>query len=117
MKNPSLFGMIIVFVVLAGVAVLLSAAWQGATADTETIKVTEKYIKPGSKDVSSSYRIVGESETFELEDSIVQGAFDSADRFARMKVGHCYKVKTVGVRVQVVSSFRSIFDPVEVPCG
>ncbi len=74
----------------------------------KTITVSEKYIKPGSK--NTKYRIIDNNKnTYEIVDSIFLLEFNSADDYAQMKEGQTYKVNGYWFRLPLLSWFPKIY--------
>lgn len=85
----------------AGVAYLSSQSSVAGCA------VDDKDRSTGSGGVTS-YRVYSDCGVFEVSDNIFFGKFDSADRYAAVKVGKTYDFTVVGWRIPVLSQFPNV---------
>ena len=89
---------------LAGLAACAPAP---APVDGQVCTVQEKDRAISSK-TGTSYRIYTDCGVLEIQDNIFLGQFNSADDYARLKVGQKYEFETVGVRAPLFSMFPQI---------
>lgn len=99
--NTIIIALVIIIVVVPVLSIIL-------TRFEKTITVSEKYIKPGSK--NTKYRIIDNNKnTYEIVDSIFLLEFNSADDYAQMKEGQTYKVNGYWFRLPLLSWFPKIY--------
>ncbi|WP_136057288.1 hypothetical protein [Microbacterium sp. K24] len=103
---------------LAAAAAIIAAgtllAGCGIQYDGETTgcTVTDKYVTV-SKDKSEK-RIATSCGTFNVEDELSQGQWNSADLYARIEVGKTYDFEAYGFRNGFLSAFPNVSDATEV---
>jgi hypothetical protein len=59
---------------------------------------------------TDKYLIFTDGEVLENTDLWLKGKFNSSDIQSKLKVGHKYKVKVVGVRIPMLSQYRNILE-------
>lgn len=73
------------------------------------ITYTDKYNK--RSDESDNFYIVLDNKTvIENKDLVFKGYFDSADKQAQLKVGDKVKVKTIGYRIPILSTYPKLYE-------
>lgn len=77
-----------------------------STETTIDITIDDKWVKYQNN--KQKYLIASEFETFENVDTLLFMKFDSSDVYRQLKVGETYKVKVVGWRIGLFSSYRNI---------
>lgn len=95
--------------------------WATSTADRATVRVGKAWVKRVNKsgDVylfEGSVLPAGATEIFKVEDSFVAGQWNSADLWASLKEGKCYRLEMFGSRVGMLSMYRNVTGAVEVAC-
>lgn len=110
MKKVSKSIILIVVVIIVG---LFGAAQLYAYSQTHerTCTVSEKYVKNSGQ--NSKYLIVCGDETYKIEDDFIILKFNSSDMYAKIKVGNTYKLKTKGMRIQLLSEYENINEVIE----
>ncbi|QDJ97525.1 transcriptional activator [Staphylococcus phage PALS_1] len=77
--------------------------------ETYTGTITDKYNK--RSDESDNFYIVLDNKTvIENKDLVFKGYFDSADKQAQLKVGDKVKVKTIGYRIPILSTYPKLYE-------
>ena len=96
----------------AVVAGLLGAdyALQKSSEDTVRVTVTGKDVITSGSDgnVSSKYLIYADNETFENEDALWYGKYNSSDVQRTLEAGKTYDLKVNGYRIPFFSVYRNI---------
>ena len=101
-------GVIAFVVAFAGVA--FAGVANFTHVETQTCTVTDKDRAAG-KDGKSNMRIyTADCGVFTVEDSIPDGAWDSADRYSKLEVGKTYTFRSRGYRVPFFSMFPNIVE-------
>jgi len=109
-------------VVLMIVSVLL--IWVGfgwLALEKEVVKITDKGNKilntknAADQERKDLYFIYTESITFKMEDNLFYLQFDTSDDYGKIKVGKCYKIWSLGMRVGMLDWYENIlyFDEIE----
>lgn len=80
------------------------------TKGTAEIKVVEKVSHP-----QDGFLIFAENETFCVDDSMLDGIWDSSDIFRELKVGQRYRIETRGARIPFLSFYRKIIKAIPIP--
>ena len=103
----------------AGSLFLLATVAPHCDRDVYVGTVIEKVSRVKDEDarylVSAKIEGTGETRTFEVEDSLLEGRFSSSDRWAEIEEGKTYKFKTYGWRVPFFSWYENIIEHEEVP--
>lgn len=77
--------------------------------ETYTGTITDKYNK--RSDESDNFYIVLDNKTvIENKDLTFKGYFDSADKQAQLKVEDKVKVKTIGYRIPILSTYPKLYE-------
>ena len=101
------------FSILAGVVILLGVVGVASCTsslhfnDTEVIATVTDKESVNSKD-NHTYLIFTDKGTFQNEDSLFRGKFDSSDWFGKIKKGETYKFTVIGWRVPFLSLYKNI---------
>jgi hypothetical protein len=94
--------------VVASILAVTTLSGCGANPQTMTCTVNDKDRSTGSKG-GSVYRVyTDECDTLGIADNWFQGNFNSADVYAKIKVGQRYEFDTVGYRNGFMSWFPEI---------
>lgn len=115
-------GVSAVILVLICSACVATCAFEHSDRETVTVLVTEKdIVRHGSGDTSSDYYMVwttrnGVEEVFTVNDSLIEGNWDTSDDYGRIHVGECYEFEVYGWRIQFMSNYRNIVSIRGVPC-
>lgn len=111
MKRKTFNGIISVVILIACVAVIISAAlfpyW---TEDSVTFTVTDKerVVKSSGESISSKYLVFTETEVFQNTDCFFRFKFNSSDVQGALIPGKSYAAKVYGWRVPFFSWYRNI---------
>lgn len=74
-----------------------------------TGKITDKYNKRGDKS-DKFYIVLDNKKVIENTDLIFKGRFNSADVQGTLRVGEKVKVKTIGFRIPIISSYPKMYE-------
>ncbi|MDN7229582.1 hypothetical protein QZN09_00745 [Staphylococcus haemolyticus] len=74
-----------------------------------TGKITDKYNKRGEK-IDTFYIVLDNKKVIANTDLIFKGRFNSADVQATLHVGEKVKVKTIGYRIPIISSYPKMYE-------
>lgn len=100
--------------VIAAVLIAVSSGIFVGTSTASNCVVSEKSVNATGD--GSEYRIYTENcGTFVVTDSIVDGRFDSADVYQKIKAGKTYDMTLRGPRIPILSMFPNIISLQEVP--
>jgi len=88
--------------VVCSFAVAISAS---LSTGYEEIKVVEKVCH--HKD---GFLVFSENEVFRIDDSVLDGVWNSSDTFRNLQVGERYYIKTRGKRIPFLSFYRKIVE-------
>lgn len=105
-----MFG-IVAFFVACTFAFVIGMNVLGNTNQTTSLncQVIDKHV--AVVDGYSQYRVATSNcGTFIIADNLFKGRFDSADAYAQIHEGDRIDVKSVGVRIQVISAFPNMID-------
>lgn len=118
-RGTGIIAIIAVGVVLFIGYVVLMAAGNAATRKTEHIRVIDKAREcDGGRDGGCYYVIYSDRDPYFNRDNIAAGKSNSGSLQARIIVGRCYAIETVGVRLAIPGErqFRNILTATEEPC-
>jgi len=100
------------YIIIASVLIVIIASiyFEVSSQEIISIKVSDKQIITvgSSENVSSKYLVFTEKEVFENTDSFWFLKFSSSDFQNHLKIDSTYKVKVVGYRIPLFSSYRNI---------
>lgn len=101
--------LILIFIVIA--CIVGSCVYTEGNKRQITVTVTDKGIKNYKEE--SKYLIYGKDEdkqivTYEIEDSLMQGKFNSSDIYGSIEVGKKYTFEIVGERNEFLSMYPNI---------
>lgn len=71
----------------------------------EEIKVVEK-----ASHHEDGFLVFSENEVFRIDDSVLDGVWNSSDTFRNLQVGERYYIKTRGKRIPFLSFYRNIVE-------
>lgn len=102
-------GIAIVIVIL--IAIPICKSYYGEKTYTAT--VTDKDIKNYSS--SSKFLVFtktedGQTRVFSMEDSLVEGRWNSADDYAEIEIGETYNFTVIGWRIPFMSEYENIIE-------
>lgn len=102
----------VVVVVLAVVAVSVGRSYYHESTAVCTVTDKDRVHTDNGSDARVYTKECG---TFQVADTLVKGAFRSADTFGALEVGHQYRLTYYGWRIGIASSFPNIIgvQPVE----
>jgi hypothetical protein len=105
------------FAIVAGGLVGVDYGIQKSTEETVQVTVTGKdVIVTGSdKSTDSKYLVYTNSETFENEDALFYGKFNSSDFQRKLEVNKTFNLTVNGWRIPFFSSYRNIVKMESVP--
>lgn len=81
-----------------------------AHVEVQTCTVTDKDRTAGQDGKSNMRIYTADCGVFSVEDSIPDGAWDSADRYSKIEVGKTYTFRSRGYRVPFFSMFPNIVE-------
>lgn len=85
---------------------------QDSTKKSVECQITDKGIKyDGQQD---RYMIYTDHGVFENTDDLLRQKFNSSDIYAKLKVGHRYKIRVVGFRSPFMSWYPNVLTAIEV---
>ena len=107
--NDSTFFTIGALAVVAVIAVPVGTtiAWNNAE-QTQTCTVENK--DRASTSTGSEMRVYTDCGIFRVADTLWQGQWDSADKYAELAIGDTYQLTTVGWRFPFFSDFPNIIE-------
>lgn len=95
----------IIVVLIAGVVTGLSFDYGNEQILEITVK--DKYVKTYDED--GKYLVVDtNNNTYEIEDLLFKGKFNSTDLYNKIDIGETYKITTTGYRMQFFSMYQNI---------
>lgn len=119
-RNENISGMgraiflviVVVIVICAGLASCTESFRKGTERREEIGTVTDKGIKRSGDD--DKYLVYtkdenGESQVFEITDSLLAGRFNSSDVYAEIEIGKTYKFTVGGSRNTFMSWYPNIY--------
>ena len=101
------------FTVLAVIVVVISIIiGLGVNLHTEvhTVEVIKTDIAGNNEHYMVFCQEDGKSVTYTLDDSLLFGQFNTADKFATIVAGKTYTFKVQGVRIPILSIFQNIIE-------
>lgn len=116
-RRNSDHGLVILFVLLAIFAAIVIGFVVKAyySEDTHTACVVSEKDRVSKSEGGSEMRVYTDNcGTFVVADGVIKTDFNSADRYAKIKVGKTYDITSYGFRFGLTSSFPHIIDAVEV---
>jgi len=78
--------------------------------NTQTCTVESKDRTTNANGQSDARIYTTDCGVLQVEDSLLHGKFNSADTYAKIKVGQTYDFKTQGVRIGLFSMFPNIIE-------
>ena len=104
---------------LTGTALILTAMFGTCAASHGDRGVV--FARVTSKDISHSgesshYLVWTEGEVLTMDDSVIEGQWDTSDDYGAIVVGECYRFDVYGWRVPFLSWYRNIVSAQEAPC-
>lgn len=106
-------GGIILLILLFGVM----CGMEHSNRERTTIEVQEKEFVVHGDDVHHYLIWATDGRVFSLDDSLVEGQWDTSTLYGRMHEGHCYNIEVYGWRVPFLSWYQNISDIQEVNCA
>lgn len=97
------------FVVFVTLMLLVGAYWGFYHTTEEWIEVTVVGKEAVTHNKKTQYLVFTEDETFECEDSLYHGKFNSSDVYGRIKPGR-YRMRVEGWRIPLFSVYRNIIE-------
>lgn len=105
LRPPVLAVALVLVVSIGGIQTTVQSTATGCTVDDKDRSIGYKN--------RTSYRVYSNCGVLEVSDNIFIGKFDSADRYAAIKVGSTYDFKTVGWRAPLLSQFPNIVEAIK----
>lgn len=101
---------VIALVVVLFLFVSLGVSCYSCTVTDEVrITISDKESVHSSENGTMRY-VYTENGTYKCDDSMIDGKWNSADVYGRLKEGHTYEVKTRGIRIPFMSMFPNIVE-------
>jgi hypothetical protein len=94
---------IIIVAIIAGYCFLYLGS-----AKIENIEINDKWVK--YKNNGAKYLVSTNKGVYEITDSLLFGTWSSSDKYANLKVGEKYSVKSAGWRIPFFSSYKNIVE-------
>lgn len=105
--------LIVVIVLLLMIYLVAGIKYVSTTSSKLAACVKSKEISVSNR--HSIYLIFTETEVFSVEDSLLNGRFDSSDMYNQIEVGKCYQLeKLQGFREPLFSWYRNIINLKEI---
>ena len=101
-------GIIIVGIIVILAIVAYPIAYYSSAAVQE-VTVQEKWIKYHGKDAKYLFSDL-DGNVYSIEDSVLLFVFDASDRYARIKEGTSYTIKTYGWRIKILSWYPNAIE-------
>ena len=114
MRDDMSFSMLVIIVVGVVSALLLVNCGKHFARDTVDARVERKDVVVNDRD--SSYRIWTDHEVFRLDDTFIEGNWDTSDDFGTLREGECYRLGVYGWRIQLLSWYRNIHSIEPIDC-
>jgi len=95
----------IAFLILLLISFLAVGVSSSLSTGYDDIKVLEKVSHP-----KDGFLVFSENETFKVDDSMLDGVWNSSDIFRNLQVGERYHIKTRGKRIPFLSFYRKIVE-------
>lgn len=109
----------VLFVMIVAVLIIV-ALWIGIGASFHN-EYGKRFTVTGKEAVKSEksgkYLVFTDVTTYEVEDSILNGRWDSSDVYGKLTIGKTYEAQLQGRRIPFLSMYQNIINPVEVPAG
>lgn len=105
-KGISLLGLLGLCIGLIILVFDFHFAFYKITETTETLTVTDKYVKNGND--RSIYLIQTDKGVYEITDTWVYFRWDSSDLYGAIEVGETYECKVCGKRIPFLSWYKNI---------
>lgn len=99
-------GLVVIIGIISAICV---SAYFATHRSTEVCTVTEKSMG-FDKDGKGKYRVFSDCGVFEVQDSLFNGKFNSADTYASIHRGRTYEFITTGYRNGFFSTFPNIIE-------
>ena len=101
----NIVSILIIFFIL--VFIFLSLFFNYLNPKSYIVEIKDKFIKNGDK--SGKYLVVDtNNNTYEIEDLLFIGKFNSTDIYNSIDIGKSYKIYTTGFRIHVFSLYQNI---------
>ncbi len=105
-------------VIIVIIILLMHSCMRVTTEATYDVIVTDKAVKRiEDKDrylIYTELLDTGETRVFQITDSISRMRFDSADMYAKIKVGKSYQFEVYGMREELLSNYENIINIKEI---
>lgn len=110
MKKIFAFGIVMVILMIAYNVMRLNHSEIITIKVTGTERVTETSGSGKDLTVTSKYLVFTENETFENTDETFMGKWNSSDFQGKFAKDSTYKVKVIGWRIPITSTYRNIVE-------
>lgn len=109
-KNVIIIGVIMIIIMIIYNVMRLNHSEIITIKVTGTERITETSGKGKDLTVTSKYLVFTENETFENTDEIFMGKWNSSDFQGKFAKDSTYKVKVIGWRIPITSTYRNIVE-------
>jgi len=99
-----------IFMIIAALFILFgtSGCYNYMNEQTVECTVEEKWIKRTNSEGSDLYLVSCGGKVYKVADLLFKGKFNSADIYAKLKVGNKYRLTTTGYRWGFLSEYQNI---------
>jgi len=108
MKNVIIFIVVLLVVMIIFNVIRLNHSEIITIKVTGTERITETSGSGKDLSVTSKYLVFTENETFENTDETLMGKWNSSDFQGKFAKDSTYKVKVIGWRIPITSTYRNI---------
>lgn len=110
MKKVIVFAIIMILIMIVYNVIRLNTSEIITIRVTGTERITETSGQGKDLNVTSKYLVFTENETFENTDETFLGKWNSSDFQGKFAKDSTYKVKVIGWRIPITSTYRNIVE-------